>query len=131
MTGWEALKLYMRRIVLSRGALLWFVQKVTGSYRAKSKSFESWNFRDVSTYIYYSLKFKNHWRFLSVITVNGLARTIIIIPENNFNGGWALLLLKLIISLIEVQGCMGLHLFLETASLSILKGKGASRKLYT
>lgn len=72
----------------------------------RGKSFISWKCRDVSSYIYCSLKFNKYGRFISVITVNGLDRTIIIIPVMTAGD---LLLQKLVALLIEVQEHKRLH----------------------
>lgn len=49
---------------------------------------KTWKGRDVSTNIFCSLKFNKFSCFLSVITVNGQTRSVIIIPENKDNEGW-------------------------------------------
>lgn len=64
------------------------MHKNEGSIRSKGKTSKTWKVRDVSINIFCSLKFNKLGRFLSVITVNGYSRSVIIIPENKPNEGW-------------------------------------------
>ncbi|KAG5606723.1 hypothetical protein H5410_028215 [Solanum commersonii] len=84
----ETTRLSVRNMVLSKDALLWLCKRFSEASVNRGKSFKSWRCQDVSTYIYCSQKFNKYGRFMSVISVNGHSRTIIIIPENTFNEGW-------------------------------------------
>ncbi|KAH0669358.1 hypothetical protein KY289_023851 [Solanum tuberosum] len=61
----------------------------------RGKNFKSWRCRDFSTYIYCSQKFNKYGRFLSIITVKGYNRVVIIIPESSYNEGWGLVATKI------------------------------------
>ncbi|KAH0632407.1 hypothetical protein KY290_035830 [Solanum tuberosum] len=84
----ESLKLSMSRVILSRGTLLWLCKKLREASTNRGKSFKSWRCKDITTYIYCTQKFNKFGRYISVITVKGLSRTVIIVPENKFNEGW-------------------------------------------
>uniref|UniRef100_A0A0V0GSC1 Putative ovule protein n=1 Tax=Solanum chacoense TaxID=4108 RepID=A0A0V0GSC1_SOLCH len=78
----------MRRMTLSSGALWWLCRKIKDASEVRGRPFKTWKVRDVSINIFCSLKFNKFGRFLSVITVNGYSRLIIIIPENKANEEW-------------------------------------------
>lgn len=77
----ESAKLYMRRMTLSRGALVWLCRRLKEAADFKGKSFESWRRRDPSTYIYCSLKFNKYCIFISIIAVNGESKLVSILPK--------------------------------------------------
>ncbi|KAG5598982.1 hypothetical protein H5410_030352 [Solanum commersonii] len=81
-------------MLLSRGALLWLCKRLREASESRGETFKTWRCRDISTYIYCSLKFNKHGQFISVITVNGQSRSVIIIPENTFNEGWGSLVTR-------------------------------------
>ncbi|KAH0665384.1 hypothetical protein KY285_026590 [Solanum tuberosum] len=85
----------IRRLTLSKGALLWLCRRMSDASENRGKNFKSWRCRDFSTYIYCSQKFIKHGRFLSIITVKGYNRVVIIIPEISYNGGWGLVATKI------------------------------------
>ncbi|KAH0712590.1 hypothetical protein KY289_008549 [Solanum tuberosum] len=91
----EDARLYMRRMKLSSPALSWLCKRFQEASDIKGKSFKAWKCRDRTTHIYCNLKFNTFGRFLSVITVNGEERSVIILPENAFNEGWTNLLQKI------------------------------------
>ncbi|KAF3662385.1 Polyadenylate-binding protein-interacting protein 4 [Capsicum annuum] len=84
----ESARFSMRRMSLSRGALLWLCRRLKEASDIKGKSFKCWRCVDLSTYIYCSLKFNEYGRFISITAVNGDARSVIILPENTFNEAW-------------------------------------------
>ncbi|KAH0679119.1 hypothetical protein KY284_020204 [Solanum tuberosum] len=67
----ESAKLHMRRMKLSRDALLWICKRLGEASGIKGKSFNTWRCKDISTYMYCSLKFNKSGRFISIIVVNG------------------------------------------------------------
>ncbi|WMV38226.1 hypothetical protein MTR67_031611 [Solanum verrucosum] len=77
----------MRRMKLSRDALLWICKRLGEASCIKGKSFKTWRCKNISTYIYCSLKFNKYSRFISIIVVNGHELSVIILPENIFNEG--------------------------------------------
>ncbi|KAF3642557.1 hypothetical protein FXO37_22455 [Capsicum annuum] len=83
----ESARLYMR-MTLSRGVLSWICKRMYEASEFKGRSFKTWKVRDLSTSFFCSLKFNKFGRFLSVISVNGHSRAVIIIPENKPNEGW-------------------------------------------
>lgn len=64
----------MRRMTLSRAALIWLCKRFKEASDIKGKSFKTWRCRDKTIHIYCTLKFYKFGRFLSVITVNGEER---------------------------------------------------------
>lgn len=84
----ESSKLHMRRMTISKEALLWLVKRLREASDIRGEVFKSWRGRDLVTYLYFSLKFNKYGRFISMIAVNGASRSVIILPENNFNEGW-------------------------------------------
>ncbi|WMV33130.1 hypothetical protein MTR67_026515 [Solanum verrucosum] len=71
------------------------VRRMSDASENRGKNFKSWRCRDFSTYIYCSQKFNKYGRFLSIITVKGYNRVVIIIPESSYNGGWGLVATKI------------------------------------
>lgn len=84
----ENTRYYTRRMTLSKGALGWLCRRLREASEVRGKMFKTWRGRDVSTNIFCSLKFNKFGRFLSIITVNGQKRQVIIVPENKDNEGW-------------------------------------------
>uniref|UniRef100_A0A0V0IKX8 Putative ovule protein n=1 Tax=Solanum chacoense TaxID=4108 RepID=A0A0V0IKX8_SOLCH len=84
----ENSRYYTRRMSLSKGAMVWLCRRLREASEVRGKMFKTWRGRDVSTNIFCSLKFNKFGRFLSIITVNGQMRSVIIIPENKDNEGW-------------------------------------------
>ncbi|KAG5594599.1 hypothetical protein H5410_035831 [Solanum commersonii] len=84
----ENSRYYTRRMTLSKGALGWLCRRLREASEVRGKMFKTWRGRDVSTNIFCSLKFNKFGPFLSIITVNGQMRSVIIIPENKDNEGW-------------------------------------------
>ena len=78
---------YPRRMTLSKGALGWLCRRLLEASEVRGKMFKTWRGRNVSTNILFSLKFNKFGHFLSIITINGQMRSIIIIP-NKDNEGW-------------------------------------------
>lgn len=91
----ESAKLHMRRMKVSRGALMWLCNRFREASVIKGKSFKTWKCKNISINIYCSLKFNKFGRFISVISVNGNDKSVIILPENSFNEGWGELAFKI------------------------------------
>lgn len=75
-------------MTLSKGALSWICRIMYEASEFKVRSFKTWKVRDVSSYLFYSLKSYKFGRFLSLILVNGHSRVVIVIPKNKPNAGW-------------------------------------------
>ncbi|KAF3684182.1 putative pyruvate decarboxylase isozyme 2 [Capsicum annuum] len=86
------MRIIHRKVALILGQ---WVSEIKGASDNKGKSFKSWRSMDVSTYIYCSLKYNIYGRYISVITVKGQSRTMIIIPENSINEWWGILAMKI------------------------------------
>lgn len=67
------------------------------------KNFKSWRCKDIATHFYSSQTFKEYDRYISIIAVTGQNRSVIIIPQNQFNERWENLPVELKISLIKCQ----------------------------
>ncbi|KAH0678730.1 hypothetical protein KY284_019815 [Solanum tuberosum] len=74
---------------LSKVALQWLCRRFNEASEIKGKSFKTWRCGDLTTLIYCSLKYNKYGRFVSVITVKGELRSIIILPKISFNAGWS------------------------------------------
>ncbi|KAL3352365.1 hypothetical protein AABB24_020412 [Solanum stoloniferum] len=85
----ESVGRYVRRMKLNGVALQWLCRRFNESSEIKGKSFKTWRCRDLTTLFYCSLKYNKYGRFVSVITVKGELRSIIILPEISFNAGWS------------------------------------------
>ncbi|KAG5616441.1 hypothetical protein H5410_016265 [Solanum commersonii] len=86
---------HMRRMVLSRGALGWVCKRLTEASGIRGKAAKSWRCRVFSTNFLIALKFNQYGRYLSLISVKGSDRAIIIFPESAFNEGWEKLAKKI------------------------------------
>ncbi|WMV36519.1 hypothetical protein MTR67_035672 [Solanum verrucosum] len=86
---------HMRRMVLSRGALGWVCKRLTEASGIRGKAAKSWRCRDFSTNFFIALKFNQYGRYLSLISVKGSDRAVIILPESAFNEGWGKLAKKI------------------------------------
>jgi len=86
---------HMRRMVLSRGALGWVCKRLTEASGIRGKAAKSWRCRDFSTNFFIALKFNQYGRYLSLISVKGSGRAVIILPESAFNEGWEKLAKKI------------------------------------
>lgn len=84
----ESARYHIRRMILSKGALGWLCRRMSEASEIRGKMFKTWRVREASTIIFFSVKFNKFGRFLSVVTVDGHKRSVIIIPENKANEGW-------------------------------------------
>lgn len=85
----------LRRMSISRGVLLWLCKRMQEASGNEGKIFKPWRCRDMPTYIYCTQKFNKYGRYISIIAVKGQNRTVIILPENQFNKGWRRLIHKI------------------------------------
>lgn len=81
--------------------------------------------RGLTTYIYSSLKFNKFGRFISIITVNGESRSIIILPKNSFNEGWVGLAAKIESFIVKI---FRHKKELQIGGMRLQKGRGVGRK---
>ncbi|WMV45903.1 hypothetical protein MTR67_039288 [Solanum verrucosum] len=77
------------------GAMPWICQKLKEASKNRGKTFKSWKCKDNTTNIFLTQKFNQYEKFVSVITVKGNDRAVIILPENTFNEGWNVLVAKI------------------------------------
>lgn len=110
---------------LSRAALFWLCKRFQEASDIKGKSFKAWRCRDRTTHIYCNLKFNKFERFLSVITVNGEERSMIILSENTFNEGWTNLLQKIEAFVNNIKQVQKLNGNTRGTSTKGDKGKGS------
>lgn len=97
----------MRRMILSKNALICLSKIFCEAFVNKGKSFKSWRCRDISTYIYCTQKLNIYGRFISLIAVKGHSRSIIIIPKNKFNEEWGRLANKIELFINEKSSTIG------------------------
>lgn len=94
----------LRRVSISRGVLLWLCKRMQEASGNEGKIFKSWRCRDIATYIYCTQKFNKYGRYISIIAIKGLNKTIIFLPQTYFNEGWGRLVHKILkILLITCQ----------------------------
>ncbi|KAG5585515.1 hypothetical protein H5410_045949 [Solanum commersonii] len=73
----------------------WICQKLKEASKNRGKTFKSWKCKDNTTNIFLTQKFNQYEKFVSVITVKGNDRAVIILPENTFNEGRNVLVAKI------------------------------------
>lgn len=63
------------------------MQKATRAIKNMEKNFKPRRCKDIATHIYCSEKFNKDGRDISIVAVKDQDRSVIIIPENQFNEG--------------------------------------------
>ncbi|KAG5575474.1 hypothetical protein H5410_055608 [Solanum commersonii] len=94
----------IRRLTLSKGALLWLCRRMSDASENRGKNFKS---------------------FLSIITVKGYNKVVIIIPESSYNKGWGLMATKIEELITEKTSTPGAYITNGGTTEHLLNEKGS------
>lgn len=91
----ERCKSSLRTMILSKRVLIWLCHLLRLASRVTGNRVNRWRMNDHPSTYFCSQKFNRAGRFISIIAVQRQRRSIIIIPELEFNGGWEILAQKI------------------------------------
>lgn len=78
----------MRRVTLSEKVLEWICFLLREASSHQKNQVRRWRFKDQVAEFFGTRNHNCHGRYMSILSLNGEDRTVIIVPESDINAGW-------------------------------------------
>lgn len=85
----------IRRTTFNRKTMAWLCETLKEASKIKGNHVKRWKFHDHFSEFFCARNYNNYARYITIISVQGRRRSVIIIPEMAFNTGWLDIALKI------------------------------------
>ena len=78
----------MRRVTLSEKVLEWICFILREASSDQKNQVRRWKLKDQVAEFFGTRKHNSHGRYMSILSLQGEGKTVIIVPESDINAGW-------------------------------------------